>query len=90
MHLGSFALLDVLGSGLVPVLSVSFVDGEYLASLGNGHVWVRQDKLSYCLYTHVMYSIAVCFNPWLTGSRVNPLTPCPVERTIMVALPYRA
>ena len=55
-YLGSLALIDVLCGGVVPVLGISFVDGEYLASLGDSHVWICQHKLPYSLH-NVQYNI---------------------------------
>ena len=45
-HLGVLALSDVLLDRVVPILGVTFVDGEDLTSLGDFHVWVCEDKLA--------------------------------------------
>ena len=45
-YLGILALSDVLLDRVVPVLGVTFVDGEDLPSLGNLHVWVCENKLT--------------------------------------------
>ena len=45
-YLGVLALPDVLCRGIVPVLSISLVEGERLPSLWDSHVGICQDKLS--------------------------------------------
>ena len=41
--------MDILGSALIPVLRISLVDGENVASLWDGHVRIGQNKLSHSL-----------------------------------------
>ena len=48
-HRRVLALMDILGSALVPVLRISLVDGENVASLWDGHFRIGQNKLSHSL-----------------------------------------
>ena len=41
-----FALVDILLDVIIPVLSIAFIDGEYLPTLRNLHVRIRENKFT--------------------------------------------
>lgn len=95
-YLGIFLLLHIFGHVRVEMLCVSFVQTVDFPLFLNLHVSIHQDELADGL-ENAKIRLKGCHQAltenWKqipTGSSMKQLTPWPVERTNMVALPYRA
>ena len=53
-YLRPLALIDVFCGGFIPILGIPLIDGEYIASLGDGHVGICQDKFTNSLHENIM------------------------------------
>lgn len=102
-YLRELLLLQVLCDSGVKVHCVTFVQAVNLASLLDLHVPINQDEFADCLMSKkqillqrtsvkkivckIYFNVKHRTKRVLTGSSMKPLTPRPVEITIMVALP---